>query len=415
MRQIVKSLHEYFIPNRYKNNEQDYRKSRILVNTTLITAIFAIFFLGNTIMFKMPHAFIIMSICVVLFTLNAWLLRWGVSKNMVTHIYVLVATICSFGDCYFSGGLYSFNVVWFSLGAACAVLLSNSKIGWFWIIINTLIVLALGLMQMNGFQFPMEIDPNYTDFMYLNSYLGLLWIIFIIMLVMEKASLISLNRLQEKNIIIENEKKRSDELLQNILPTEVIDELKSTGHSKARLFNDVSVLFTDFVNFTQISENLNPEELVSEIDFCFKGFDEIVERNGLEKIKTIGDAYLAVCGLPHEDENHAINTVQAALEIMKFTNLRRAQGGKFEIRIGIHSGPLVAGIVGVKKFAYDIWGDTVNTASRMESSGEEGKINISNTTYELIKDKFNCVSRGEIEAKNKGMIKMYFVESTIKN
>lgn len=409
MKKLANSVHAYFIPEKYKHDEHAYRKARILINTTLITAIFALFFLINTVMFQMPHAFYIMLVCAGLFSLNAWLLKWGISHNAVTHIYVLVATICSFLDCYFSGGLYSFNVVWFALGPVCAVLLSTTRIGWIWIIINTIVVLALGIMQMQGYQFPMEIDPNSKDLMYLNSYLGLLWIIFIVTLVMEKASLISLFRLEGKNTIIEEEKKRSDELIQNILPLEIIEELKNTGQSKARLFTDVSVLFTDFVNFTQISETLSPEDLVAEIDFCFKAFDQIVERNGLEKIKTIGDAYLAVCGLPNENPLHAIKTVDAALEILNFIRDRKANGGKFNVRVGIHSGPLVAGIVGVKKFAYDIWGDTVNTASRMESSGEEGKINISQVTFELVKHKYECVHRGKIEAKNKGMIDMYFI------
>jgi len=208
---------------------------------------------------------------------------------------------------------------------------------------------------------------------------------------------------------LEIEKEKSESMLLNILPAGIIEELKTTGYSKAKLFNHVSVLFTDFVNFTMISEDMDPEELVTEIDFCFKAFDEIVERNGLEKIKTIGDAYLAVCGLPHEDENHARKTILAALEIMNFTRHRKNNGGKFEIRIGVHTGPLVAGIVGIKKFAYDVWGDTVNTASRMESSGEIGKVNISNTTYELIKDEFDCTPRGKIDAKHKGLIDMYFV------
>ncbi|HNF71661.1 MAG TPA: adenylate/guanylate cyclase domain-containing protein [Chitinophagaceae bacterium] len=209
---------------------------------------------------------------------------------------------------------------------------------------------------------------------------------------------------------LEVEKEKSESLLMNILPNSIIEELKHTGQSKAKLFNHVSVLFTDFVNFTHISEQLSPEELVAEIDYCFKGFDAIVEQNRLEKIKTIGDAYLAVCGLPNEDDDHAVKTIRAAIEMLKFIRQRKADGGKFDVRIGVHSGPLVAGIVGVKKFAYDIWGDTVNTASRMESSGEAGKINISRETYELVKHDFHCVYRGKIDAKNKGEVDMYFIE-----
>jgi len=169
-------------------------------------------------------------------------------------------------------------------------------------------------------------------------------------------------------------------------------------------------MFTDFVNFTGISETLSPTELVKEINICFRAFDEIIERHGLEKIKTIGDAYLAVCGMPETDKDHAVKMIKAAGDIIEFTRKRKEEGGKFEIRIGINSGAVVAGIVGVKKFAYDIWGDTVNLASRMETNSEPGKINISGATYELVKDYFRCAYRGKIGAKNKGMVDMYFIE-----
>ncbi len=214
---------------------------------------------------------------------------------------------------------------------------------------------------------------------------------------------------------IAKEKKRSDELLLNILPQEVAEELKSKGSADARQFAEVSVMFTDFKDFTQISEKLSPAELVFEIHSCFKIFDDIITNHNIEKIKTIGDSYMCAGGLPVSNTTHAIDVVGAALDIQQYmkTHLeKRIKEGKepFEIRIGVHTGPVVAGIVGVKKFAYDIWGDTVNIASRMESSGETGKVNISGRTYELVKDNFRCTYRGKIEAKHKGEIDMYFVE-----
>ncbi len=220
------------------------------------------------------------------------------------------------------------------------------------------------------------------------------------------------NRVKNEKVNVEREKKRSDELLLNILPANVAEELKSKGTASAKHFDNVTVLFTDFKNFTTVSEELSPQELVDELHACFKGFDEICTKYSIEKIKTIGDAYLAVSGLPQADENHAENVVNAALEIREFMKQRRAELGAktFEIRIGINSGSVVAGIVGVKKFAYDIWGDTVNTAARMEQNSEAGKINISESTYAIVKDTFMCEYRGEIDAKNKGMLKMYFVE-----
>lgn len=214
---------------------------------------------------------------------------------------------------------------------------------------------------------------------------------------------------------LKKEKKKSDDLLLNILPEEIAEELKERGSSEAKFFDHVTVLFTDFVDFTHAGEKMTPRELVSELDTCFKAFDDIISGYNIEKIKTIGDAYLAVCGLPAADPEHAVKVVKAALSIRDFmTNRKKELGPKtFDIRIGIHSGSVVAGIVGVKKFAYDIWGDTVNTAARMEQSSETGKINISQVTYELIKDRFECSYRGEIEAKNKGALSMYFVEKQI--
>ncbi|MCD6010957.1 MAG: hypothetical protein K0Q79_819 [Flavipsychrobacter sp.] len=208
------------------------------------------------------------------------------------------------------------------------------------------------------------------------------------------------------------ERKKSDKLLLNILPEKVADELKKKGSSAASHFDAVTVIFADFVNFTKASERMSPQELVNELDACFRVFDKITSDNHIEKIKTVGDAYLAVSGLPKPNAGHAVNMIKAAKEIMAFMMDRRAKIGDrtFEIRIGIHSGTVVAGIVGIKKFAYDIWGDTVNIAARMEQTSEPGKINISQSTFDLVKDKFSCTYRGEIDAKNKGGMNMYFVD-----
>ncbi len=213
---------------------------------------------------------------------------------------------------------------------------------------------------------------------------------------------------------IAREKKRSDELLLNILPAETAEELKATGSATAKSYESVTVLFTDFKNFTQTAEAMSPVELVAIINFCYGNFDRIVSANGVEKIKTIGDAYMCAGGLPIANTTHAEDTVKAAIEMLAFvkaTNEERKKENKpfFDIRIGLHTGPVVAGVVGTKKIAYDIWGDAVNIASRMESSGEAGRINISASTYELVKNKYPCEHRGKITAKNKGEIDMYFV------
>ena len=219
------------------------------------------------------------------------------------------------------------------------------------------------------------------------------------------------HKVEERTQAIRREKEKSDDLLLNILPLEIADELKDRGATTAKHFDEVTVLFTDFVNFTGAGERMGTQKLVEELHNCFKAFDEIISKYNIEKIKTIGDAYLAVSGLPVPEARHAENIMNAAMEIRAFMVQRKQQGNDtFEIRIGIHSGSVVAGIVGVKKFAYDIWGDTVNTAARMEQKSEPGKINISQSTYDLIKEKYICTYRGEIEAKNKGIMRMYFVE-----
>ncbi|MBL7951045.1 MAG: hypothetical protein JNM62_04940 [Flavobacteriales bacterium] len=213
---------------------------------------------------------------------------------------------------------------------------------------------------------------------------------------------------------IEGQKVRIEDLLLNILPKEISEELKENGRATARRYDQVTVMFTDMKGFTQVAEKMSPEELVSELDACFIHFDEIIGKYGIEKIKTIGDSYMSACGVPSSDEHHAVKAVLAAVEVrelMESWRKEHAAIGKqpWALRIGLHSGPVVAGVVGKRKFAYDIWGDAVNTASRMESSGEPGEVNISGATYELVKDYFECEHRGAVEAKNKGRIDMYFV------
>lgn len=215
---------------------------------------------------------------------------------------------------------------------------------------------------------------------------------------------------------LNQERAKSDALLLNILPSSVAEELKAYDSVSPRHYESASVLFTDFVGFTQIAEGMSPDELITELDACFSRFDAIARKHKLEKIKTIGDSYMAAGGVPVANRTHALDSVLAALEIQRFmmeiAERKKAQNRPFwQLRLGIHTGPLVAGVIGREKFAYDVWGDTVNTASRLESSGVAGRINISGVTYELVKDFLVCEYRGKISAKHKGEIDMYFVSA----
>jgi len=244
------------------------------------------------------------------------------------------------------------------------------------------------------------------------GFLGLLYSLYFIKTQQVKRRNLALSKMvEERTKELEIEKNKSDELLHNILPSTLVEELKLNGKVKPHEFKNISIMFTDFKAFTYTTSVLPAEELVSELNDLFGRFDEIIGKYGLEKLKTIGDSYMAACGIPNEVEDHAIKIVYAALDFQKIVKERNKKSAiKWEMRLGIHSGSVVAGVVGTKKFTYDIWGDTVNIASRMESSGEPGKINISAYTFMLVRDYFDCEYRGKVNAKNKGYIDMYFVK-----
>ncbi len=267
------------------------------------------------------------------------------------------------------------------------------------------------LKQAGEYGLKMQKQQVYT----LTGYAGLAMVLLLTFFVYrsymhQKKANIAISNASEEVI---REKQVSEQLLLNILPEEVAKELISKGDVEAKLFDNVTVLFTDFINFTAAAENFTPKELVAELHTCFTAFDKIISKYNIEKIKTVGDAYMIASGLPQPNADHCADVIKAAIEIRNFMVARRQQMGDrtFGIRIGINSGTVVAGIVGATKFAYDIWGDTVNIAARMEQYGESGKINISHESYEIVQGRFTFTDRGEIDAKHKGKMRMYFVEA----
>jgi class 3 adenylate cyclase len=212
------------------------------------------------------------------------------------------------------------------------------------------------------------------------------------------------------NVAIGEEREKSERLLLNILPAKVAEELKRSGRSEPQMFEEVTVFFSDVVGFASLSSKLSPIEIIDELNTLYTRFDEIIDAHGCERIKTIGDAYLAVCGMPRRDDDHAKSIVSAAAEIMQYIKKGHRGQRSWKIRVGIHSGPVVGGIVGVKKYIYDVFGDTINIASRMESSSEPMRINVSEATWRLVRDQFTFIDRGINEVKGIGPTKMFFLD-----
>lgn len=401
-----------FIPDEYKKDEESFRKARYLVNASFMTSAFSFFYFLVSVYFNMTMPMWAMVHDTLSIGLIPLLFKRGLSLLLCANLFILFGTIGVTITVFYTGGFESGTLVWYTVLPIASLLMGNKPSAYFWTFISYSAVVVFGVLKISGYDFTNQVPAQFLYHFNISSLSGIVLMLFLVALIFENTKEEAFEELKLKNRLLAEEKRKADNLLLNILPEDTAVELKEKGYVDARHYNMVTVLFTDFKDFSKMAETLTASELLEIINRYYRAFDAISERHGLEKIKTIGDAYMAAGGLPRSNDTNPEDVVNAALDIENFMRQERKVNPdrSFEVRIGIHTGPVVAGIVGVKKFAYDIWGDTVNMAARMEQHGEAGKINISEATYELVKDKFKCSFRGEIEAKNKGKLKMYFVD-----
>lgn len=412
---MFSKLINWFIREKYRDDPDTYRSVRTMVSTVLITSLFSASYLVQSVMIGFTPGVYAMIFNAGGFLILAFVFRAGLPRTVTAHLYILIGMIGVLICSFFTGGSDSHILFWLVVLPCITLLISDLRSGIIWTAVSVLCIIALYVMKYRGYHFPQTVPDSYRFMKRLTDSAGLVLIIFLITTVFERQRKYMLDKLDQKNRVIEEEKRKSENLLLNILPAEITEELKKNGKTKAHSYNLATVMFSDFVNFTRIGSKLSPEELVSAIGEYFETFDHIIEKYGIEKIKTVGDAYICASGLPIPTTDNALIMINVAIDFLKaleeLNESRQIRGEVvFDIRIGINTGPLVAGVVGIKKFAYDIWGDTVNTAARLQEQGEPNRINISGTTFELIKHRFDCTHRGKIAAKNKGEIDMYFVD-----
>ncbi|MFY0654652.1 MAG: adenylate/guanylate cyclase domain-containing protein [Cyclobacteriaceae bacterium] len=386
-----------------RQNIQSTEEKLLIKTTVLIEAFLALnTFLTGLLLFyyNLQFAGLIGVVGSALFTAN--LIQFGIFRNWLLFrvLTILIGLILpplfhvAFGGYVNSGGVLLWGVqliLW-------AVVIEDTKLKYFWITAYILTAIGLAFWEHELLESATALPTNLHIFLILNLLVTLSLCVFIVF---------DLNQSKLKK-----ERVKSENLLLNILPKPVAYELKETGKAAPKKYENVTILFTDFRDFTKLVASIPATKLVAELNDIFSRFDDIMEEFEVEKIETIGDAYMAACGLPKDNPDHALRCVEAALSMVEFLDQRNKNSGiSWDMRVGIHSGPVVAGVVGKKKFAYDLFGDTINTASRIESNGQVGKVNISQTTYELLKQHTNLIfeDRGLISAKGKGELQMRFV------
>jgi class 3 adenylate cyclase len=388
------------------------KKHRNLVFVCFLTGALALTYCGVSVVVGFPVGVYTMAASGLAMAALPFLVKRGMSRTVVANIYIGIIFLDTVLITTTSGGLStSITSPYVAIIPMLGLMLIGARAGLIWFLVVVAEVLILGIAELAGVDFPMTFDADVDAAFKLAAFLGLVVIIFLIVRDFDAIAQTALHQVEE-------EREKSQALLLNILPEEVAEELKATGRAQAREFDEVTVLFSDFQNFTEISSDMTPTNLVEELNTCFYAFDSIMRDHGLEKIKTIGDAYMAVSGLALGEGSSPSNVLQAALQMQQFMNrhvtANRTMGKPaFEMRIGVHSGPVVAGVVGDTKFQYDVWGDTVNTAFRLEAAGAAGEVNVSGTTFALVEHHpaFQFEHRGKVEVKGKGEIDMYFARS----
>jgi class 3 adenylate cyclase len=411
---MLKYLHKIGV-NENDSHEVKLRKyTLILITSCCFVAApvwgFSYYLLGLETSSFVPLAYMIL--------LAPAMIHFAVTKkeNVLLNTQIIGIFLCPVVMQWLAGGLFKGGVIilWSFLAPLTALIFYDIKKARVWMALVLLATIATVAFNDYFEGFGDYLDKSQRIYLLGMNLIGATLVVYFSIQYFVKT-------IKKNNVLLQHEKKKSDDLLLNILPAQVADELKRTGKIAPTLYSDTTIIFSDFKDFTQYSELFTPEELINELDRCFKKFDEIITNHGLEKIKTIGDAYMCVAGIPRDQRAAALNAcraVRAAIDMVAFIEETRAaklkEGKAFwDIRIGIHTGDVVAGIVGQKKFAFDIWGDAVNIANRLETCSEEGKINISGTTFKLIQNYFNCSYRGKLPVKNKGQLEMYFVDSKI--
>lgn len=405
-----------FLPADLEQRVDTIRQHKIFIATSFIVALFAGVYGVMSYFIEFTVGLYAMITAVALFGILPFVLRRGASMWLLGTVFSSFILVLNIVLVVYSGGLFVSPVTPFIiLTPVFALIFCNLRTALVFVALSVGYVLLLVAAKDAISTIPVTYLPSFQTTFLTLALGGLVVIMFLVTNTYEQTKNEALRLLEEKQQELRKERELSDSLLLNILPEATVKELKSIGVARPRAYEMVSVLFADFVSFTRISQTMTAAELVTYVDRYFTRFDAIMDHHGIEKIKTMGDSYMCVAGLPIESEQHALRIIAAAREMLAVveemqTETANGTGPAFDLRIGVHSGPVVAGVVGRKKFAYDIWGDTVNVAARLQQLGQINRISMSSTTHSLVNDDVRCSYAGKVVAKNRGEIDVFIVD-----